>query len=199
MAKKPERKRRICLHATKKKYPTGEGRVETNHMPGVWSRVLGNSAPPEYQTVRSNIKGTLYILCNKERSKIMRKIIAVIILAAGIATLSGCSEASRVSYNLSEQADNFNDIRQVTVINCITGDTLFQMTGKMSITADIEGNQLEVIVEDEKGEYKKHFIGLSNNVTYVVEDVTAGDVEKYKYTLNFNPKMWIPVEAETID
>lgn len=199
MAKKPERKRRIRLYADEKKYPTGEGRMEADHMPGVWNRVLGNTAPPEYQTVRSDIKDTLYILRNKERSKIMRKIIAGIILAAGIATLSGCSEASRVSYNLSEQADNFNDIRQVTVINCITGDTLFQMTGKMSITADIEDNQLEVIVEDEKGEYKKHFIGLSNNVTYVVEDVTAGDVEKYKYTLNFNPKMWIPVEAETID
>ena len=120
-------------------------------------------------------------------------------LAAGIITLAGCSEAEKVSYNLSEQADNFNDIRQVTVINFITGDTLFQMTGKMSITADSTDNQLEVIVEDEKGEYKKHFIGLSDNVTYVVEDVTAGDVEKYKYTLNFNPKMWIPVEADTID
>lgn len=199
MAKKPERKRRIRLYAAEKKYLTGKKRVEADHMSGVRSRVLGNATPPEYQTVRSDIKDTLYILRNKERGKIMRKIIAGIVLAAGIATLSGCSEASRVSYNLSEQADNFNDIRQVTVINCITGDTLFQMTGKMSITADTEDNQLEVIVEDEKGEYKKHFIGLSNNVTYVVEDVTAGDVEKYKYTLNFNPKMWIPVEAETID
>lgn len=173
--------------------------METNHLPGMWRGVLGNTAPQEYQTFGSNIKGTLYILRNKERGKIMRKIIAGIILAAGIVALSGCSEASRVSYNLSEQADNFNDIRQVTVINCITGDTLFQMTGKMSITADTADNQLEVIMEDEKGEYKKHFIGLSDNVTYVVEDVTAGDVEKYKYTLNFNPKMWIPVEADTID
>ena len=174
--------------------------METDHMPGVWSRVLGNTTPQEHQTFGSNIKGTLYILRNKERSKQMKKIITEIILAAGIVALSGCqSEASRVSYNLSEQADNFNDIRQVTVINCITGDTLFQMTGKMSITADTADNQLEVIVEDEKGEYKKHFIGLSDNVTYVVEDVTAGDVEKYKYTLNFNPKMWIPVETDTID
>lgn len=73
------------------------------------------------------------------------------------------------------------------------------MTGKMSITADVGDNQLEVIVEDENGEYKKHFIGLSDNVTYVVEDVTAGDVEKYKYILNFNPEMWLPVEVETID
>ena len=73
------------------------------------------------------------------------------------------------------------------------------MTGKMSIAADTADNQLEVIVEDEKGEYKKHFIGLSDNVTYVVEDVTSGDVEKYKYTLNFNPEMWLPYEVETIE
>lgn len=73
------------------------------------------------------------------------------------------------------------------------------MTGKMSIEADVSDNQLEIIVEDENGDYKKHFIGLSDNVTYVVEDITAGDVSNYKYTLNFNPEMWIPVEVETID
>lgn len=118
----------------------------------------------------------------------------------GATALAGCdTEANRVSYNLSQEADNFNDIRQITVINCLQGDVLFQMTGKMSITADAADNQLEVIVEDEKWEYKKHFIGLSDNVTYVVEDVTAGDVEKYKYTLNFNPEMWLPYEVETID
>ena len=51
-----------------------------------------------------------------------------------VIALTGCStEAERVSYNLSQQADNFNDIRQVTVINCLQGDVLFQMTGKMSI------------------------------------------------------------------
>ena len=130
----------------------------------------------------------------------MRKAMAavLVILIPGI-LLMGCSEADRVSSNLSKEADNFNDIRQVTVINCLQGDVLFQMTGKMSITADTEDNQLEVVVEDENGNYKKHFIGLSDNVTYVVEDITSKDVEKYKYTLNFNPNMWIPVEIDTID
>lgn len=129
----------------------------------------------------------------------MKKVI-VGIMAAAVLTLTGCgNESDKVSYNLSREADNFNDIRQVTVINCLQGDVLFQMTGKMSINADVSDNQLEVIVEDENGEYKKHFIGLSDNVTYVVEDVTSGEVEKYKYTLNFNPKMWLPVEVETID
>lgn len=134
----------------------------------------------------------------------MKKIIAMataitmcVILALG---LSGCqTEADRVSYNLSLEADNFNDVRQLTVINCLQGDVLFQMTGKMSITADTADKQLEVVVEDENGEYKKHFIGLSDNVTYVVEDITSGDVDKYKYTLNFNPNMWLPIEFDTVD
>lgn len=127
-----------------------------------------------------------------------KTLIAAILLT--VLCLTGCeTEAQRVSYNISQEADNFNTIRQITVINCIQGDVLFQMTGKMSITADVSDNQLEVIVEDDNGKYKKHFIGLSDNVTYVVEDVTDGDVSKYHYTLNFNPKMWIPVDIKKID
>ena len=126
----------------------------------------------------------------------MKKSFCLLPCLAMAATLAACAtEADRVSYNLSQQADNFNDVRQITVINCLQGDVLFQMTGKMSITADPADNQLEILVEDENGEYKKHFIGLSDNVTYVVEDVTAGDVNQYKYTLNFNPKMWLPEVA----
>ena len=116
-------------------------------------------------------------------------------------TLAGCAErqADVVSYNLSLEADNFNNVRQITVINCLQGDVLFQMTGKMSIEADTTDNQLEVIVETEDGTYKKHFIGLSDNVTYVVEDITNGKVDKYNYTINFNPKMWWPYDVETVD
>lgn len=131
-----------------------------------------------------------------------KKILATLLVVGLMATmLTGCqTEAQRVSYNLSQEADNFNIVRQLTVINCIEGDVLFQMTGRMSITADTADNQLEIIVEDD-GTYVKHFVGLSDNVTYVVEDLNLGDnaVSKYKYTLNFNPKMWIPVEVETID
>lgn len=129
----------------------------------------------------------------------MKKIICVLLVSMMI--LSGCQvEADRVNYNLTQEADNFNVIRQITVINCLKGDVLFQMTGKMSITADTQDNQLEVIVEDENGKYKKHFIGLSDNVTYVIEDITDDtDVSKYHYTLNYNPKMWIPYDVDTID
>ena len=131
----------------------------------------------------------------------MKKIVLTVILVVAMAvTFTGCTEAERDSRNLSKQADNFNVVRQLTVINCIGGDVLFQMSGKMSITADSVDNQLEVVVED-GGTYVKHFVGLSDNVTYVVEDLNLGAnaVSKYKYTLNFNPNMWIPVDVETID
>ena len=133
-----------------------------------------------------------------KKAKIILAILSVLMVTT---VFTGCeTEAQRVSYNLSQQADNFNVVRQLTVINCIEGDVLFQMTGKMSITADTADNQLEIIVED-NGTYVKHFVGLSDNVTYVVEDLNLGanEVNKYKYTLNFNPKMWIPYDAETID
>ena len=130
-----------------------------------------------------------------------KKIIVVIALVLSISMLfTACGrEADKVSQNLSLEADNFNNVRQITVMNCIKGDVLFQMTGKMSIEADTSDNQLEIIVEDENGEYKKHFIGLSDNVTYVVEDITSKNIDKYKYALNFNPKMWVPVTVKTID
>ena len=106
----------------------------------------------------------------------------------------GCeTEADRVSYNLSQEADNFNVVRQLTVINCLQGDVLFQMTGKMSIKPDMEENQLEIIVENEDGTHTKHLAGLSDNVTYVVEQISGEYVNKYKYTLVYNPRMWVPV------
>lgn len=128
-----------------------------------------------------------------------KRFLALLLSVSMVYSTSGCTEAERVSYNLSQEADNFNNVRQLTVINCLQGDILFQMTGKMSITADIADNQLEVIVEMEDGTYKKHFVGLSDNVTYVVEDITGKDVSKYKYTLNFNPEMWWPWETDVID
>lgn len=128
-----------------------------------------------------------------------KKLIITIVTILALFTLTGCNEADRVSQNLSQEADNFNVVRQLTVINCIQGDVLFQMTGKMSITSDNADNQLEVIVEDADGSYQKHYVGLSDNVTYTVEQKGSKNVDRYQYTLNYNPKMWIPVELENID
>ena len=130
----------------------------------------------------------------------MKRFICILLIGGLLAlNLTGCTEADRVSTNISKQADNFNIVRQLTVINCIQQDVIFQMTGRMSLCVDETENQLEVTVELENGTYKKHFIGLSDNVSYVCEDVTGTYVDKYKYTLNFNPKMWIPAGVDNID
>jgi uncharacterized lipoprotein YehR (DUF1307 family) len=130
----------------------------------------------------------------------MKKLLSLVLAIMLVVGITGCSQAERVEYNLTKEADSFNIVRQLTVMNCIKGDVLFQMTGKMSITADTMDNQLEVIVED-GNTYVKHFVGLSDNVTYVIEDLNLGanDVSNYRYTLNFNPSMWMPVDVEMID
>ena len=124
-------------------------------------------------------------------------VLLVTILMIGFVCLTSCREADRASYNISREADNFNIVRRVTVIDCITGDVMFQMSGRMSIYADTDDEQLEIIVED-GGTYSKHIIGLSDNVTYIVEDLNLGDnaVSKYQYTIVFNPNMWYPVDAQ---
>lgn len=61
----------------------------------------------------------------------MKKFLTVMLMVFMLGCLSGCStEADRVSYNISQQADNFNTVRQITVINCLQGDVVFQMTGE---------------------------------------------------------------------
>ena len=110
----------------------------------------------------------------------------------------GCREADRVSYNLSQEADNFNVARKLTVINQRTDTILFQMTGNFSIEKESDGD-LAVIGEDENGKYYKHFVYLSSEISYVVEDMGSTGVNKHKYEINFNPQMIIPVQPTIID
>lgn len=126
------------------------------------------------------------------KKNVHRIIFMIIAIVCIIGIFTACTEAERVNSNISEEAENFNVYRRVTVINCIQGDTLFSVEGRMNITADTADKQLELIVEVEDGVYKKHFIGLSDNVTYTVEDISGAEVSKYHYEINFNPKMWIP-------
>jgi outer membrane lipoprotein-sorting protein len=128
----------------------------------------------------------------------MKKIFAILLIVTMIFTLVGCTEADRVSSNLSQQADSFNVARKLTVINVRTDSILFQMTGNFSIEKESDGD-LAVIGENDNGTYYKHFICLAEEITYVVEDLGTTTVNKYKYEINFNPKMIIPVEPVVID
>lgn len=128
----------------------------------------------------------------------MKKGILIAIVAVmlfGCFTLTGCREANRVNYNVSKDADNFNVVRRLAVINTVNGTPVFEMVGRFAINADTMDNQLEVIVETSQGKYKKHIVGLNQATTmYVVEDLSGADVSKWKYEINYLPKMIQPFD-----
>ena len=122
-----------------------------------------------------------------------REALAIIMLALMIA---GCGrEANQVSYNISQQADNFNVMRRLTVINTRTDKVLFRMSGRFSVQKEDDGD-LAVIVEIDrkKNRYQKHIVDLNDWITYVVEDLNGVEVSRYDYELEFMPQMRIPVK-----
>lgn len=119
----------------------------------------------------------------------MKKLCLIfMVLCLTCITLAGCTEVSKVSKNLSMEADNFNLSRRLTVFNVRTDTILFQMTGNFSIETDEADGQLEITCEIENGRYSKHFVRLSDEITYIIEDLNGADVSKYSYELNFLPK-----------
>lgn len=136
----------------------------------------------------------------------MKKYLSLILILTAIITLvlvTGCQrESEQVSYNLSLEADNFNVTRQLTVVNTRAEDgnasILFQMTGNFSIEKEADGD-LAVIGENPGGTYYKHFVCLSRDITYIVQDLGTTKVNKHKFEINFNPKMIVPVQPVIID
>lgn len=115
--------------------------------------------------------------------------------------LVGCSDtqADIVSNNVSQEADNFNVIRRLTVLNARTDKPMFELVGAFSIKVDGGDNQLEIMVETGKNEYKKHFVALNEWTMYVVEDLGGASVSKYHYEVNFLPEMIVPITFTSKD
>lgn len=119
-----------------------------------------------------------------------KTLILIVLLCAAALILTGCTEADRVSANVSKEADNFNVTRRVTVINTRTDKILLEIIGALSIQQS--SGDVDIIVEVGPNTYKKHFVSLNSWTTYVVEDVSGAFVDKYHYEVNFLPEMIIP-------
>lgn len=116
----------------------------------------------------------------------------MIVAAAAAATmLTGCtSEADTTSENLSKAADNFEVLRRVVFFNGITDTYLLSIEGYCSITD--EGDQLEVMCKVGEDEYTKDFLGLSDNVSYFVEQMEASNVDPFHHRVIFRPETIVP-------
>ena len=126
----------------------------------------------------------------KTFGRIRMKLGYVLLTALVSLGLSACENDAQVaSYNLSQDADNFKIPRRTVFYNGITGDYMLSVEGFCSIKADGMDKQLELVCKDDKGQYKKHFLGLSDNVTYFSEQMVATDASAYHYKVTFKPQL----------
>jgi hypothetical protein len=126
----------------------------------------------------------------------LRKFIALIILTTILTIIAGCNplahESDTVSENLSREADRFNIPRRVLFINGITDKYLLSIEGYCALGNNDPAGEVTVVCQTGPGLYKKHFLGLSDNVTYMVEQLDAAQVSKDHYKVVFRPETIIP-------
>lgn len=123
----------------------------------------------------------------------MSKRILIAVAAASLLALAGCDSAANVaSTNLSTAADNFEVNRRVNFYNGITGENFLTIEGLCSLGNFDAPGQLSVTCKDGPSTYKKHFLGLSDNVTYVVEQIDPVAVDPWRYRVMFRPSVIIP-------
>ena len=126
------------------------------------------------------------------KKKVMALLAVFVLLCA---FLTGCTEVYKVSNNISQEADNFNVTRKLTVLNARTDTILLELTGTFPLQNNSE-NELEVIIETAEGKYQKDLVYLNDYTMYVVEDISGTDVDKYHYEINFLPEWGVKVTHE---
>ena len=107
-----------------------------------------------------------------------------------LAAFAGCDDAKIASRNLSKAAENFEIDRRIIFYNGITDTYMLTIDGRCAI--DDQGKQLEVVCKVSQDAYKKHFLGLSDNVTYFAEQLETADVSAYHYRVTFKPQTILP-------
>lgn len=125
----------------------------------------------------------------------MKKLAAALLAALA---LGACTDADVASKNLSKAADQFEIQRRVVFFNGITDTYLLTIEGLCSLGNYDKDRQLSVTCKLGPDQFKKHFLGLSDNVSYFVEQTETADVDEYHYRVIFKPEAIVPdVDLET--
>lgn len=115
-----------------------------------------------------------------------------IAMSALALTACGQNDAQTVSQNIATAADNFEIDRRIVFYNGITSDYILSIEGKCSFTPNENGRKVDVMCKTGPNEYKKHSLGLSDNVTYFSEQLNSANVSVYHYRVIFKPQSIIP-------
>ena len=120
-----------------------------------------------------------------------KKIFTILSILVFAVLLGGCTDAEIASQNLSKDADQFKVNRRIVFYNGINGEYILQVEGFCSLGNDVSG-ELTVTCKTGENSYKKHFLGLSDNVTYFAEQIESKDVSVNNYKVIFKPSAIIP-------
>lgn len=118
----------------------------------------------------------------------MKKILAL----SAVLALAACTDADIASQNLSKAADQFEINRRVVFYNGITDSYMLTIEGLCSLGNNDKSGQLTVTCKTGARDFKKHFLGLSDNVTYFVEQIEGRNVSTYHYRVIFKPQAILP-------
>lgn len=123
----------------------------------------------------------------------MKFLLAILgVTALSLSTLAGCTDADIASQNLSKAADQFEVNRRVVFYNGITGTYMLVIEGLCSLGNTDKSGELTVTCKVGPSTYKKNFLGLSDNVTYFVEQLEPNTVSTYHYRVIFKPVSILP-------
>lgn len=128
----------------------------------------------------------------------MKKILISFILLITLVLAACTSESDTVDHNISKEADNYKVERRIVFFNGITDKYLLVIEGKCALGNNDSEKALTVTCKLGDEQYKKHFLGLSDNVSYFVEQTESKNVDPYHYKVVFRPESIVPdVDLQT--
>jgi hypothetical protein len=120
------------------------------------------------------------------------RLLLIPILLVSLLITSCSNDAQVASANLSTDADSFKVNRRIVFYNGITDDYIMTIEGACSITVDSTDRKLDAICKIGNDSYKKHYLGLSDNVTYSIEQLEPVKASAYRYKVIFKPSVVVP-------
>lgn len=122
-----------------------------------------------------------------------RLVVGVLLVLVAVLVLVGCdSDADVASRNLSLAADNFEVTRRIVFYNGFTGEYILTIEGLCSLGNFDAAGELSITCKTGPVAFKKHFLGLSDNVTYFVEQIESSTADVYRYRVIFKPEVILP-------
>lgn len=116
-----------------------------------------------------------------------------LVATACLFALVGCDNDARVaSRNLSQAADNFEINRRIVFFNGITDSYLLSIEGRCAFEVEGGGQKVAVTCKLGPNQYKKHTLGLSDNVSFFSEQLDSANVSVYHYRVTFKPQTILP-------